>query len=91
MLGASLAAGGWLRVYITSGNVLDATAISISLLCIVFSSVVLGASLPFGLAKLGLDPANAGTTIQVVMDILGVATTCVTCHFILDQLATRIA
>ena len=87
MLGASLGAGGWLRVYITNGDAWNATAISLSLLCIVFTSVVMGTSLPFGLARMGIDPANAGTTIQVVMDILGVAITCATCSFILDQLA----
>eukprot|EP00873_Tetraselmis_striata_P009988 jgi/Tetstr1/430252/TSEL_020080.t1 len=90
MLGGGLAAGGWLRVYLTNGDALNASAISFSLLCIVFSSVVLGTSLPFGLAKLGVDPANAGTTIQVLMDILGVVITCVTCHFVLDQLASSL-
>eukprot|EP00191_Tetraselmis_sp_GSL018_P008131 CAMPEP_0177608838 /NCGR_PEP_ID=MMETSP0419_2-20121207/18707_1 /TAXON_ID=582737 /ORGANISM="Tetraselmis sp., Strain GSL018" /LENGTH=242 /DNA_ID=CAMNT_0019103599 /DNA_START=516 /DNA_END=1244 /DNA_ORIENTATION=+ len=87
VLGASLAAGGWLRVYISNGDAWNATAISLSLLLIVFTSVVMGTGLPFGLARLGLDPANAGTTIQVLMDILGVAITCATCHFVLDHLA----
>jgi len=91
MLGASLAAGGWLRVYITNGNPLNASAISMSLLCIVFTSVVMGTTLPFGLARMGIDPANAGTTIQVIMDILGVAITCATCHLVLDQLAAQLA
>lgn len=90
MLGGGLAAGGWLRVYLTNGDTWNANAISFSLLCIVFSSVVLGTSLPFGLAKMGVDPANAGTTIQVLMDILGVLITCVTCHFVLDQLAASL-
>lgn len=88
MLGVSLAAGGWLRVYATNGDVLNAAAISFSLLFIVFTSVVIGTTLPFGLAKIGVDPANAGTTIQVLMDILGVAIACATCHFVLDQLAS---
>jgi Mg/Co/Ni transporter MgtE len=90
MLGGGLAAGGWLRVYLTNGDTWNANAISFSLLCIVFSSVVLGTSLPFGLVKMGVDPANAGTTIQVLMDILGVLITCVTCHFVLDQLAASL-
>ena len=42
MLGTGLAAGGWLRVYITNGDVLNATAISISLFLIVVCSVVAG-------------------------------------------------
>lgn len=91
LLGASLAAGGWLRVYLTNGNAWNATAISVSLLCIVFTSVVMGTTLPFGLARLGIDPANAGTTIQVIMDILGVAITCATCQLVLDQLASQVA
>ncbi|PSC71584.1 Magnesium transporter [Micractinium conductrix] len=87
MLGTGLAAGGWLRVYITNGDVLNATAISISLFLIVVCSVVAGTGLPFALARAGIDPANAGTSIQVVMDVTGVLLTCATCHLVLDQLA----
>ena len=36
-----------------------------SLWLVVLSSVTVGTFLPFGLAKLGIDPANAGTSIQV--------------------------
>lgn len=42
LLGAGLAAGGWVRVYLTNGNALNATAISISLFLIVLCSVVAG-------------------------------------------------
>ena len=42
LLGAGLAAGGWLRVYLTNGDALNATAISISLFLIVLSSVLAG-------------------------------------------------
>ncbi|KAL4424984.1 hypothetical protein ABPG77_002869 [Micractinium sp. CCAP 211/92] len=87
MLGAGLAAGGWLRVYVTNGNALNATAISISLFLIVVCSVVAGTGLPFALARAGIDPANAGTSIQVIMDVSGVLITCATCHLVLDQLA----
>jgi hypothetical protein len=101
MLGTGLAAGGWLRVYLTNGDVWGATAISLSLFLIVISSVLAGtgapgsgqleastacfkqpawpalhapycvskhfcvAGLPFALARAGIDPANAGTSIQV--------------------------
>ena len=51
------------------------------------SSVLVGSALPFGLARLGVDPANAGTSVQVIMDVLGCAVTCVTCQFVLGQLA----
>lgn len=49
------------------------------------------AGLPFVLARAGVDPANAGTSIQVVMDITGVLITCATCHLVLDQLAQGLA
>lgn len=73
---------------ITDGHIENAAAISLSLFIIVLSSVVLGSALPFGLSSLGVDPSNAGTTIQVMMDILGVAVTCSMCSLILDQLQT---
>ena len=31
MLGAALAAGGWVRVYLTNGDALNSTAIAVSL------------------------------------------------------------
>jgi len=65
LLGTGLSAGGWLRVYITNGNPTNATAIALSLFAIVLSSTTLGTALPFTLARLGVDPANAGTSIQV--------------------------
>jgi len=43
----------------------DAGAISTSLFLIVMVSVMLGSALPFGFARAGVDPAHAGTTIQV--------------------------
>jgi hypothetical protein len=36
---------------------------------------------------MGVDPANSGTSIQVLMDILGVAITCFVCNLVLVQLA----
>ncbi|GLI66655.1 hypothetical protein VaNZ11_010583 [Volvox africanus] len=87
LLGTGLSAGGFVRVYATHGDVANASAISISLFLIVMTSVMLGTALPFALARAGVDPANAGTSIQVLMDILGVAITCVTCYFVLVQLA----
>ncbi|GLC37697.1 hypothetical protein PLESTB_000803400 [Pleodorina starrii] len=87
LLGTGLSAGGFVRVYATHGDVANAAAISVSLFLIVMTSVVLGAALPFALARAGVDPANAGTSIQVLMDILGVVITCVTCNFVLVQLA----
>ena len=86
ILGTSLSAAGWVRVYVTNGSTLNSSAIAFSLFLIVCTSVIVGTLLPFGLAKAGQDPANAGTSIQVLMDVLGVLITCVSCHFILDLL-----
>ncbi|CAM9540957.1 unnamed protein product [Sphacelaria rigidula] len=72
---------------VTSGTTLrDGVAISMSLFLIVMTSILLGSALPFGFARTGVDPANAGTSIQVAMDIVGVAVTCVTCSIVLGQL-----
>jgi Mg/Co/Ni transporter MgtE len=60
-----VAVGGFARVYVSEGSLLDSFAISTSLFCIVMTSVLTGTVLPFGLAMIGVDPANAGTTIQV--------------------------
>ncbi len=59
------AGAGFARVYVSEGSLLDSCAISASLFCIVMTSVLTGTVLPFGLAFMGVDPANAGTTIQV--------------------------
>lgn len=87
LLAAGLAAGGFARVYASTASVSDSVAIATSLAAIVMASVVVGASLPFGLARAGVDPANAGTSVQVVMDILGCCITCVTCQAVLGTLA----
>ena len=87
LLGGALAGAGFARVWLTSGSVTNSAAIGLSCLGIVMSSCLLGSVLPFGLARAGVDPANAGTSIQVVMDILGVAITCATCDAVLGQLS----
>ena len=51
LLGAGLAAGGWVRVYLTNGDALNATAISISLFLIVLTSVVAGTGALAGCAR----------------------------------------
>ncbi|CAG9463146.1 unnamed protein product [Pedinophyceae sp. YPF-701] len=90
LLGAGLSAGGFVRVFVTQGSVVDAAAISSSLFLIVLASVVLGSTLPFALAKAGLDPIHAGSTIQVIMDVLGVVITCVMCSAVLGQTAAAL-
>ena len=91
LLGSALSAGGFLRVYLTNGDMVNASAISISLMTIVMTSVLLGSGLPFALSRLGVDPANAGTSIQVVMDVLGVGITCVTCDYVFRHLSLSLA
>lgn len=51
---------------------------------IVFSSICLGAILPLVLKWTGVDPVHSSTTIQVVMDILGVVLAVVVSSFLLD-------
>eukprot|EP00931_Biecheleriopsis_adriatica_P012722 TRINITY_DN113927_c0_g1_i1.p1 TRINITY_DN113927_c0_g1~~TRINITY_DN113927_c0_g1_i1.p1 ORF type:complete len:300 (+),score=48.98 TRINITY_DN113927_c0_g1_i1:24-902(+) len=55
----------------------ECLAICLSMLAIVFTSTAIGAALPLLLSKFGLDPAHAGATIQVIMDVSGVALTCI--------------
>ena len=83
LLGTALAMGGYVRVVVTEGVPLDAVAIAGSLFVIVNSSVLVGTSLPFALAWRGVDPAHAGTTVQVIMDVAGVAITCAVCRLLL--------
>ena len=52
-------------MFITDGSFVNSCAISLSLFMIVMTSVLTGTMLPFGLAKAGIDPANAGTSVQV--------------------------
>lgn len=57
--------GGLARVYVTHGVLRDAAAIGASLFLIVLASILLGTALPFALSRAGLDPAHAGSSIQV--------------------------
>ena len=42
-----------------------------------------GAALPMGLRRLGVDPSHSTTTIQVIMDCLGVVITVGVCYRLL--------
>ena len=68
LLGTGLSAGGFVRVLLTTSDVTSSIAISLSLFLIVVSSVLAGTGLPFALARAGIDPANAGTSIQASGD-----------------------
>lgn len=54
----------------------ETLAICVALVLIVFISVVLGSTLPLMLQFIKVDPAHSSTSIQVIMDILGVLITC---------------
>jgi Mg/Co/Ni transporter MgtE len=68
----------------TDPALVAAIGIATSLFAIVTASTLTGSALPFALAAAGQDPANAGTTIQVCMDVAGVVITCVVCSFVFE-------
>lgn len=71
-LSAILSLAGFLRAAAFRTPFPETIAVTVALTMIVFSSVCLGAILPLILKKLRIDPAHSSTTIQVIMDILGV-------------------
>ena len=85
LLGTLLCGAGFARVYFIQGGVSDAIAISLSLFIITTFSVVIGTVLPLAIDRMGYDSAHAGPSIQVIMDILGVFTTCQVCQWMLDD------
>lgn len=89
-----LALIGFGRVYYFYGHhdlFYSTVAITLSLFCIVLSSVVLGTSLPFLIGWIGLDREHAAPIIQVVMDITGVLITCMLCSAIIPVTEGRAA
>jgi hypothetical protein len=74
-LSGILGLAGAIRAAIFGTPFLETCAISASLMMIVFLSVVLGTLLPLLMKMVGIDPAHSSTTIQVIMDILGVTIT----------------
>ena len=84
-LSCLLSAAGFVRALVVWTPLLESIAVTSALFCIVFSSVVLGAVLPLGLKQIGVDPAHSSTTIQVVMDILGVVLSVTMSTLVLDS------
>ena len=74
-LSVILGLAGFLRATVFMVPIAETVAITTSLYMIVISSVCIGALLPLAMHRCGLDPAHSSTTIQVLMDILGVTTT----------------
>ena len=85
-LGAILVAAGFVRVVAFHGSLVDAAAISASLFLIVVIAVCLGTLLPLLLSSLRVDAAHASTTIQVLMDVLGVLITCTVAPLVFDAM-----
>lgn len=71
-LSSLLTLTGFIRAAAFATPMPEAIAITAALFLIVFSSICLGAILPLGLKRIGIDPAHSSTSIQVIMDILGV-------------------
>ncbi|KAL7448327.1 hypothetical protein ACHAWC_000534, partial [Mediolabrus comicus] len=74
-LSAILSLAGFFRAIVFQTPLPETMAVTLALSMIVFSSICLGAVLPLVLQKMGVDPAHSSTTIQVIMDILGVVLT----------------
>lgn len=84
-LSVILGVAGCLRAAVFMTPFSETFAITASLFMIVMISVVLGATLPLGMKLVGIDPAHSSTTIQVLMDILGVTITVCVSSLILDS------
>jgi Mg/Co/Ni transporter MgtE len=81
-------AAGFVRVVAFDATIVDAAAVSASLFLIVALSVVLGTLLPLALSRLRVDAAHASTTIQVVMDVMGVLITCTVAPLVFQAAAS---
>ena len=80
-----LGTAGCIRAAIFLTPLMETVAITASLFMIVNISIMLGALMPMGMKWIGIDPAHSSTTIQVVMDILGVTITVWISALVLDS------
>jgi Mg/Co/Ni transporter MgtE len=85
ILGLFLGVGSFLRVYVTNRDLVGSLAISMACFSIVLCSTIVGGFLPYALIFAGQEPANAGSSVQVVMDVLGVTITCFVCTYIFQH------
>ena len=84
-LSCLLSVAGFIRAAVFRTPFPETVAVTSALFMIVFSSIVLGAILPLGLKRVGVDPAHSSTSIQVIMDILGVVLAVTVSTLILDS------
>lgn len=76
---------GFLRSFYSRQTTYQETiAITFTLVVIVMLSIILGVLLPLLLKIIGVDPAHSSTSIQVIMDILGVLIVCYVCSKTLE-------
>jgi len=84
-LSCILSLAGFVRAAAFRTPFAETLAITTALALIVFSSICLGSILPLVLRRLKIDPAHSSTTIQVIMDILGVVMTVLVSTAVLDS------
>ena len=84
-LSAILSLAGFIRATAFGTPFPETVAVTSALAIIVFISICFGAVLPLILRKIDVDPAHSSTTIQVIMDILGVVLTVFVSTTILDS------
>jgi len=80
-----LGISGFIRAAVFQTETAETVAITSSLFIIVLISIFAGSLLPFGMKRIGIDPAHSSTTIQVLMDIMGVMITCVISSIIMKS------
>lgn len=72
----------FVRVYLTSKNLVGSIAVSSSLMAIVVISISIGSTIPVILQRLHIDPAHsAGPVLATLIDILGVVIYCKVSNF----------
>lgn len=84
-LSAILSLAGFIRATAFNTPFAETVAVTFALAIIVFTSICFGAVLPLLLRRIDVDPAHSSTTIQVIMDILGVVLTVAVSTTILDS------
>lgn len=84
LLAIFLSIVAFVRVYAAHTDLVGSVVVSSSLGLIVFFSVMLGASFPLILKKVGVDPAfSAGPLLATLMDILGIFIYCYVAYLVL--------
>lgn len=83
-LSVILSCAGFIRAAVFRTPFAETVAVTSALAIIVFTSICFGAVLPLLLRKIDVDPAHSSTSIQVIMDILGVVLTVFVSTTLLD-------